>query len=286
MAQKFKDPAALRAVPVEDVEPIRDAMNGSNSLLIAAAARLASERTLAGLQPELAAAFKRLLPGGVRSDKGCQAKMAICKALNLLGWEDDEVFLAGIRRRQPEPSYGGPIDTAATLRAECAVGLARVASPHRLAELTRLLLDPESEARAGAANALGIVGNETAEMLLRLKILTGDPDARVLGECFRTLLTIAGHSASGRAGNGTNQSRRRQHVETTHTSSPSSARPSEDEIFSSPRAWLLAFAYNGDCVGAQVHAAGFLAGFQFQGQEVVPMGWDVFHLGKPVFPER
>ena len=56
-------------------------------------------------------------------------------------------------------------------------------------ELAQLLADTEAGARAGAAQALGVTRHHDAAVpLLRFKILSGDPDPRVIGVCLSSLL--------------------------------------------------------------------------------------------------
>jgi HEAT repeat protein len=49
-------------------------------------------------------------------------------------------------------------------------------------------VDEEMIVRSGAARAIGTWGYESGELLLRLKVLTGDDEPDVLGECFTGLL--------------------------------------------------------------------------------------------------
>ena len=57
--------------------------------------------------------------------------------------------------------------------------------------IAELLADAEERTRTTAAEALGIGGSELGLPLLRLKALMGDPEPRVLGACFASLLAIA-----------------------------------------------------------------------------------------------
>ncbi len=87
-----------------------------------------------------------------------------------------------------EASFGPPVDEAAKLRAVSAQGLVRTRHPDALAEVTQLLVDREPAARIGAVRALAVNGGEAGILLLRLKVLTGDVEPAVLGECFAGLL--------------------------------------------------------------------------------------------------
>jgi hypothetical protein len=57
-------------------------------------------------------------------------------------------------------------------------------------ELTALLNDPEPGARIGAVRAIACGNPREAELLLRAKVLAGDAEPQVLGECFTALLDV------------------------------------------------------------------------------------------------
>jgi len=86
-----------------------------------------------------------------------------------------------MRYRQPEPVWGGPVDTALDLRCTCAMGLAGTAYPRAIIELVTLLQDSEHHARSGAARAIACTEPLAAEPVLRLKALGGDPEPEAIG---------------------------------------------------------------------------------------------------------
>lgn len=139
---------------------------------------------------DLVEAFRRLLPGGAKSDPGCVAKLAIVKAL--IEREDPaaEVYFSGARHVQLEASWGEPVDTAAELRGVGVIGLARMAHREALFEAVKLLSDKEAETRIGALRALADSGNADAELVLRFKADSGDRKPEVMGECFAALLRL------------------------------------------------------------------------------------------------
>jgi len=94
-----------------------------SNLLVAKAAKLAGEAGIESLEPQLVAAFHRFMKNPAVTDKGCEAKTEIVRALEAMGAAEPEVFLAGIRHVQMEGAYGPPIDTAVGLRAASAMGL-------------------------------------------------------------------------------------------------------------------------------------------------------------------
>jgi len=169
-------------------------LNGKSNLLTAKAARIAGEWNAAELIPELAAAFERFLVNPETTDKRCAAKIEILKALCKLEYPSPSVFRLGLRHVQMEPGYGGPADSAAEVRALSAIGLAQTGCPDVLEDILPLLLDPERDARIGAARAIAASGLPGSMLLLRLKALSGD-DPEVLGECFAGLLRAAPQSA-------------------------------------------------------------------------------------------
>lgn len=179
------------AATPEARELIAGALRSRISLLVVKGAQAAGRSQSEEWMPALTEAFARFLRDPVRTDKGCQAKIEIVKALRALSCFDADVFLAGIRHVQMEGSYGPPVDTAAELRAQCAMALVEMNYPEAMLELVPLLVDEWTPARAGAARSLGASGNPAAEPLLRLKTLTGDAEIEVMAECFAALMAIA-----------------------------------------------------------------------------------------------
>jgi len=159
------------------------------SIVVARAADLVGELGITTLVPEMIAAFDRFLVDPSK-DKGCLAKTAIVEALTRLEHPDPEVFLAGIRHVQREPVWGGSEDTAAWLRGLSAIGLVGCDHPRLPTHLVDLLADREKPARLGAARALGGLGRPEGALLIRLKLLHGDPEIEVLSECFHALLSL------------------------------------------------------------------------------------------------
>lgn len=162
-----------------------------SNAVVAKAAKLVAGFALHDLHPQLVAAFYRFMKDAATSDRGCSAKTEIVRALETLGVPEAKVFLAGLRHIQMEGSFGPPIDTAAGLRAACAMGLIHMNHPGAVLEIVPLLIDREIDARIGAVRALSYSGTPEAEALLRFKALQPDPSADVMTECFAALLAIA-----------------------------------------------------------------------------------------------
>ncbi len=158
---------------------------------MARAARVARELRLGAVLPDLLLAFDRFMANAPRLDKRCAAITEIVSALYELDYDDPPPFLAGLKHIQLEASYGPPVDEAAKLRGLSAQGLLRTRYPDALSEVLPLLVDREPSARVGAVRALAANGGEAGVLLLRLKVLTGDPEAEILGECFAGLLVAS-----------------------------------------------------------------------------------------------
>lgn len=178
------------AMSGEAVAEITRALTSSSSLLVSRAADIVGDRRLQELIPEMVSAFDTFMVDCERSDKQCKAKISIVNALNTLEYMGDSIFLIGVRHVQMEPAYGGPVDTAVKLRSGCAYGLARINHSDTHFILADLLVDKEHQVRAAAAKALAYLASPESELMLRLKVLTGDTDPEVISECFVGLMTI------------------------------------------------------------------------------------------------
>src|SRR5689334_2244981 len=182
------DPAAERATQ-NDV--IGKALGDKSFRVVAKAAALAGERHLHEREPDLLGAYARFLVDPVKRDPTCLAKSALARALVELECQNVPFFLEGIRYVQLEPVWGGTTDTAVDLRSSCAMGLVASGYWRAIPELAALLNDSEPRARQGAARAISCGNPREAEALLRFKVLSGDAEPEVIGECFTGLLSIA-----------------------------------------------------------------------------------------------
>lgn len=168
----------------------RGALGERNYLLVARAAEVCAERLLYDLEPDLIAAYGRCLDHPAATDPHCTAKGAIARALVALDCQDADFYLAGMAYRQPEPVWGGSVDTAVDLRATCAMGLVGTVYPRALIALVALLHDPEPRARSGAARAIACTEPLAAEAVLRSKALAGDAEPEVTADCLAALLRV------------------------------------------------------------------------------------------------
>lgn len=184
---------ALDAVPSErgaKIAALQRALTERHYRVVAKAARLAEDALLYELVPVLIAAYPRFLDKPLKSDPNCFAKKALARALVALDCSDTEFFRRGLVYVQLEPVWGGTTDTAVDVRASCAMGLVASGYSRALVELTALLNDREAGARLGAVRAIACGNPREAELLLRSKVLAGDAEPQVLGECFTGLLTV------------------------------------------------------------------------------------------------
>jgi HEAT repeat protein len=169
-------------------QELRKCLASKTSLLAAKAARIAGECKVDGLAAELVEALDRFIVNPAATDRRCEAKLAVLKALDALEFPGHEPFLTGIRFVQMEASFGPPVDTAVELRAVSAIGLVRTNYPEIGVELVQLLADPQREARIGAIRAIAYWGTQAGALLLRYKILIGDRETEVTGQAFSALL--------------------------------------------------------------------------------------------------
>lgn len=191
--EQLEELGRIARLPLDDdaLSVIRRALGRAHNILVARAADIVADNDLNEFTPQLIAAFGRFMKRPVATDKGCEAKVAIVKALRELRAQAEDVFLAGARHIQKEAAWGEPIDTADRLRVESAMALVVVDHPEAGRELTRLLVDREPRARIGAVQALAVYGGEAAEMLLRHKLFVGDAESEVVAECFVALMGVA-----------------------------------------------------------------------------------------------
>lgn len=184
---------ALRSAPEDTAVPqLRNALQDRNNYLAAKAAAITGDRQLHALEPDLIAAFERFMRDPVKSDPQCWAKNAIVKALKDLAYSDSAIYLRGSEHFQLEPIWGGREDTATTLRGACALALVscQLDSFTILTRLTDLLADRAVPVRMDAARAIAQLSAREGALPLRLKVLAGDPEPQVIGQCLLSLLDL------------------------------------------------------------------------------------------------
>jgi HEAT repeat protein len=183
--------AALDALPAERAAQaalLKESLGARHYRVAGKAARLAEDSLHYDLIPALVEAYARFADKPAKQDPSCIAKKAIARALVALDCDDSQFFIRGLACRQLEPVWGGTRDTAAEVRAAAAMGLVATGYPRALVLLATLLYDPEPEARIGAVRAIACGNPREAELLLHSKVLAGDAEPAVLGECFAGLI--------------------------------------------------------------------------------------------------
>jgi len=193
--RKLEALSALRANPdaPETAAALRRALKDRSNYVVSKAVAIVADLRLEGMIPDLLTAFDRFLVDGAKTDSQCWAKNAIARALRDFEYEDADVFLRGSRHVQMEPSFGPPVDTAATLRGICALALAacRIHREIILRRLADLVCDSEKTVRVDALRAFAQLPGFDSEVALRMKALAGDAEPEVAGVCFDALLAVA-----------------------------------------------------------------------------------------------
>jgi hypothetical protein len=190
---------ALRDAPAgRRAAGLRKALEQRSNFLVAKAADLVREFKHEELIPDLLEAFDRFFENAEKNDPQCWAKNAIGRALAALELQDAEVFVRGMRHIQLEPTWGGTSDSAATLRATCALALVQcreLREPELLKHLVDMFADKDKSVRAEVARAIEQVNSTSAALLLRERAVLGSDEPEVLGACYGGVLRIEGTAA-------------------------------------------------------------------------------------------
>jgi len=189
----------LREAPPADAIPaLRKALADRVNLIVAKAAKIAAERQLRDLLPDLLRAFDHLFEKPAARDPQCWGKNAISHALVALEHRQAAPFLRGLRHVQLEPVWGGEEDTAATLRGACALALPACVDIERslvLRHFVDSLADRAVPVRSDVLRALAQMEGDEAILLLRLKACLGDEESQIVGQAFDHLLQLEGRQA-------------------------------------------------------------------------------------------
>jgi len=152
----------------------------------------------------MAARFLYIAEDGLKRDPGCHIRSHIAAAFGKIEFYGaTDALRSGIRTIQIEPVAGVPFDTAAHLRANCALALAQLLVPDVLIDISRLLFDRGNNAvgskedgpkltiepRKAAAQALARLADAGAIVPLALKLtFPGDEEIEVLQECMQAVV--------------------------------------------------------------------------------------------------
>ena len=183
--RRAPDPSAVES-------ELRKALRDRSNFMVKKAAQVASELGLAGLTPDLLAAYERFFEDPVKNDPQCWAKTAIAAALKDLGYDEPQPFFRGLAHVQMEPVWGGQEDSAGGLRGTCVVALpaCRADTLELLAKLADALADPDKGVRGEAAAAIVHLGHDAGAAVLRLKARLGDEEPEVVGRCLSAILAL------------------------------------------------------------------------------------------------
>ena len=172
---------------------LRKALTDRSNLIVAEAAKTASELRLSELIPDLLTTFDRLFEEPVKSDPKCWGKTAIVKALARLDFSESRPFVRGSQHIQMEPVWGGQEDSAVQLRANSFLALVQCTDMTRfevLRQLVNAMSDPADPVRIEAVRAMHQLGGEECSLLLRLKARVGDRRPVIIGHVFDALLNM------------------------------------------------------------------------------------------------
>ncbi|MGB9454936.1 MAG: hypothetical protein WCB12_02770 [Bryobacteraceae bacterium] len=191
--------SALReGPPAEAVPALRKSLADSVNVVVAKAAKIAAERQLLELIPDLLIAFDRLFQEPAERDPQCWGKNAIAGALRDLEYRESAPFLRGMRHVQMEPVWGKHEDTAQPLRGICLLALVActdIARGEVLRCLVEALTEPEAVVRAEAVRGLAEMEGDEAALLLRMKARLGDEEPQIVGQVFDALWKLEGEAA-------------------------------------------------------------------------------------------
>lgn len=197
----------LAAQPVSQVQALLLTVLGDKSGYVAGlAARALGEGADETACAQMNARFLYLSEEGLKRDPGCHVRAELAFALGRLDyrWAADALRV-GLRTTQIEAVGGVPFDTAAHLRANCALALGQIRAPDALRDITPLLFDighnrvgrrpgspaVTSEPRKAAAQALARLGDRNGLVPLEIKLMfPGGEAVEVLQECMQAVVEL------------------------------------------------------------------------------------------------
>lgn len=178
-------------ITYESISALNKALKNKSNILVRKAAKVIEKCEIRESIPELQKAFYRFMGNPVKTDPNCLAKMALIDALYALDCKCFDIYLKGSKHIQMEPVYGGRKDTADELRGRCIQALVSFGYSEAMLEITRLLYDDCVSPRRSAADSLSQIMSSESELLLRMKVYSGDNEPDVIGICFSGLIAIA-----------------------------------------------------------------------------------------------
>jgi len=177
--------------PQDAIPDLRTALRSKRIGEVIQAADLVRRGEHRELAPDLIEAYQRLAANPAKLDPSCSGMEAIVRALDAFEEPAREVYAHAVKHVQMSPLLDDEmqqIDLAAGMRRQAILAMVRSGDPRALEAATDLLADPKTVARAGAANALRVIGSEAAVLLLRHCVKRGERKTEVLAECFAAML--------------------------------------------------------------------------------------------------
>ncbi len=172
----------------EHVQTLQRGLEAQSNAIVAKAAELVAKFNADQLVPDLCRAFDRFMGNAIESDKHCLAKTAIVKALHTMRSNQPQVFLLGMTCYWQARPREGQRDEAARLRVASIVAHGELGNRSELEPLIDLLVDPVSEVRHAAVQAVSAMGGREGKLVIRLKARIGDDNPGVMEQCFAGLL--------------------------------------------------------------------------------------------------
>ena len=169
---------------------LRKALKDRSNFLVGKAATWCQETLSYDLINDLHTAYERFMRNPLKTDKTCAAKRCIATALYELDYDNTDFYRSAISYQQIEPVYGGHVNTSIDVRCVSALGLMAHGNADDLFYILELLHDSEAQARIGALKAIALAQPFHAELILRQKIISGDPASEVVNEAFNRLMHV------------------------------------------------------------------------------------------------
>lgn len=172
------------------------ALKDRSNYVAALAAEALSKTADDEAAPAMVERFEHLSEDGLKRDPGCHTRSHLAFAFGRLEYGPAVAALRiGIRTVQIEAVGGVPFDTAAHLRANCALALAQLRAPGALRDIALLLFDRSvaftTEPQKVAAQALARLADPAALIPLSIKLTFSEGEApEVLAECMEAVVQL------------------------------------------------------------------------------------------------
>jgi HEAT repeat protein len=184
------------------------ALKDRSSYVATTAAEILGEYAEWGTAAEMRERFLELSKDGPLHDPGCHIRSHLAFAFGRLEFTPaSDALELGLKAEQIEAVAGVPFDTAAHLRANCALALGQMHAHESTRHVALLLFEPGfsggarqktldgnqgAETRKAAARALRLMGDPSGLMALAIKLKYPAQEApEVLQECMESVVGLA-----------------------------------------------------------------------------------------------